>query len=140
MRPWCDWKWRRHRSFHNKIETSLVFAIFFQPLGMQTVFDKVLSDFLVISLLQNIASLTFVATSQIFENIDVFIAKLMCLIVYFFICAVLIHLSTFCFTRLACIYLIGTIEYINGERVIYFGFQQKLYFDFRKPFTSNNIH
>ena len=83
---------------------------------MQTVFDKVSSDFLILSILQNITTLGTISVSQSFHEIGVFQAKIMCLSVYFFMCATLIHLSTICCTRLACIYLVGMIEYVNGKK------------------------
>ena len=82
---------------------------------MQTVFDKALSDFLVLAMLQNTSSLVGVTLSQIFDNFSIIQAKLISLSVYFFLCATLIHLSASCFTRLACIYLVGTMEYVSGK-------------------------
>ena len=82
---------------------------------MQTVFDKVFSDFLILSMLENISALGTISLSQMLPEVGLFQAKVMCLCVYFFMCATLIHLSTFCCTRLACIYLVGTIENFSGK-------------------------
>ena len=82
---------------------------------MLTVFDQVQTDYLVLSIIENILSLGTVAISNIFNNFNETLARAVTLTIFCFTLANIIHLSTACVTRLASIFLIGTIEEVNGK-------------------------
>ena len=82
---------------------------------MQTVFDHVQMDFLLIAMVENTFTLGCLAVSQFFDGVGEPLAKIMSLISYFVACAALIHFITACLTRVACIWLFDTIELIKGK-------------------------
>ena len=83
--------------------------------GMQTIFDQVQADYLILSIIESIISLGTVAISNIFNTIDVTIARIITLTLFSFLLANMIHLCAACITRLVSICFIGFIEELNGE-------------------------
>jgi len=83
---------------------------------MQTVFDQVQADYLVLSMIENTFSLGTVAVSNVYNSFNATFARVITLTIFCFTLANVIHLSTACLTRLASIFLIGTIEEVNGEK------------------------
>jgi hypothetical protein len=84
---------------------------------MQTVFDQVQSDYLIISIVENIAALGAMAASNVVNNLNESLARVITLTVFCFLLANMIHLTLACITRLASICLVGIIEEINGEKL-----------------------
>ena len=82
---------------------------------MQTVFDQVQMDFLLIAMVENTFTLGCSAVSQIFDGVGDPLAKIMSLVAYFVACTTLIHFTTACLTRVACVWLVGTIEFVKGK-------------------------
>jgi hypothetical protein len=84
---------------------------------MQTVFDQVISDYLIISMIANTLTLGTVAIGNIFDDLNETFARVLSLTIFYFNLADMIHMSSACLTRLASICLIGTIEEVNGKSI-----------------------
>ena len=86
---------------------------------MQTLFDLVQADYIIHSLIFNIASLGSVAISNIVSNLDETFARVLSLTLFSLVLSNTIHFSGACLTQLASIYLLGIIEEVNGEKIKY---------------------
>jgi hypothetical protein len=75
----------------------------------------ILSLLVAINLNKNTFSLGTVAISNVYNSFNPTFARVLTLTIFCFTLANVIHLSTACLTRLASIFLIGTIEEVNGE-------------------------
>ena len=84
---------------------------------MQTVFDLVQADYIIHAMVFNIVSLGSVAISNILDNTNETVARVISLSVFSFIMSSMIHFIALCLTRLASIYLLGIIEDVNGETI-----------------------
>jgi hypothetical protein len=82
---------------------------------METLFDKVKADYILLSLMTNIVGIGATAISNIFANINDTCARVICMAVFSTILANIIHLSIACLTRLASIFLVGMIEDVKGK-------------------------
>ena len=82
---------------------------------METLFDQVKADYLLLSLITNTIGIGAAALSNIYDNINETCARVISLTAFSFMLANMVHLSAACLTRLASIFLVGIIEDIRGK-------------------------
>jgi hypothetical protein len=82
---------------------------------METLLDQVKIDYILLSMMTNVVGIGAAIISNIFDNINETCARAICLTVFFFILANMVHFSIVCITRLASIFLVGIIEDTRGK-------------------------
>jgi hypothetical protein len=82
---------------------------------MQTLIDLVQADYIIHAMIFNIVSLGSVIISNIFDNLNETLARVITLTLFFFILSNMVHFSGACLIRLTSIYLRGVIEEVYGE-------------------------